>query len=93
MNECINGWMNERTNEGNNKQKCFAIGRFRLVGVVGRKIVIGLSNSFYVVFCSILAPIPDFNQVLVGRAGRSKNGCRHFKHSESVLRLSNDLLK
>ena len=29
--------------------------------------------------------------VLVGRAGRSKNGRSHFKHSESVQRLTNDL--
>ena len=52
--------------------------------------VIGISGSFYVVFAQLLAPIPNFNQigqktpkleisVLVGRAGRWKSGCRHFK--------------
>ena len=29
--------------------------------------------------------------VLVGRAGRSKNGCSHFKNSDSQQRLTNDL--
>ena len=74
-----------------------------MVGLVGEKMVVGISNSFYVVFGPLLAPIPNFIQigqktknnfrywtVLVGRAGRSKNGRSHFKHSESVQRLTND---
>ena len=32
-----------------------------------------------------------FWSILVGRAGRSKNGRNHFKHSESDKRLTNDL--
>ena len=78
----------------------FAIGRFWLVGLVGRKMGVGISNSFYVVFGPLLAPIPNFIQigqktevknfhywsVLVGRAGKSKNGCSHLKHSGSVQR-------
>ena len=75
------------------KLKIFAIGRFWLVGLVGRKMVVGISNSFYVVFGPLIALIPNFIQigqktqiknfryclVLVGRAGRTKNGCRYFK--------------
>ena len=53
-------------------QKCFFpdfwksfIFTFRssLVGVVGRKLVVGISNSFYVVFAPLLAPIPNFIQI------------------------------
>ena len=134
----------------------FAIGRFWLVGLVGRKLVVAIANSFYVVFGPLLATIPNFIQigqktqklkvftigrfwlvglvgrkngrrhfklilccfwsiirprtkfhpnrtentevenfrywsVFDGRAGRSKNGRSHFKHSESVRRLTNDL--
>merc|ERR1711888_466789 len=56
---------------------------FGLVRLVGQKIVVGISN-FYVVF----GPNPIKNAVvenyhywtgLVGQAGRSKNGYRHFK--------------
>ena len=32
-----------------------------------------------------------FWSILVGRAGRSKNGRSHFKHSESLKRLTKDL--
>ena len=32
-----------------------------------------------------------FWSILVGRAGRSKNGRSHFKHSESLERLTKDL--
>ena len=45
------------------KLKLFAIGRFWLVGLVDRKMVVGISNSFYVVFASLLAPIPNFIQI------------------------------
>ena len=54
----------------------------------------GISNSFYLVFFSMLSPLAKFHQnrtkntevrnfhfwtILVGRAGRSKNGRRYFK--------------
>ena len=60
----------------------------------GEKMAVAVSNSFYVVFEPLLVPIPNFIQigqktqklknfrywsVLVDRAGRSKNGRRHFK--------------
>ena len=41
----------------------FTFGRFWLVGLVGRKMVVGISNSFYVVFAPLLAPIPNFIQI------------------------------
>ncbi len=56
--------------------------------------VAGISNSFYVVFAPLLAPQENFIQIgqktrkleififwsiLVGRAGKSKNGRRHIK--------------
>ena len=57
------------------------------------KMVVGIYNSFDIVFSPSLAPTPNFIEigqktqvenfrywsVLVGRAGRSKNGCRHFE--------------
>ena len=45
------------------KLKFFTIGQFWLVGLVGQKMVIGISNSFYVVFTPILASIPNFIQI------------------------------
>ena len=69
-----------------------------LFRLVGRKMVVGISNSCYVVFAPLLTSIPNFIQIgqktqkleifhfwsiLVGQAGRSKNGRNHFKHSES----------
>ena len=72
----------------------FAIGQFWLVGLVGRKMVVGISNSFYVVFGQKKQKLKIFAKywpVLVGRAGRSKNGRSYFKHSEYVQRLTNDL--
>ena len=57
-------------------------------------------------FCSIISPHTKFHpnrmkntevenfhywSVLVGRAGWSKNGRSHFKHSESLKRLTKDL--
>ena len=41
----------------------FTIGQFWLVGLVGRKMVVGISNSLYVVFSPILAPIPNLIQI------------------------------
>ena len=67
---------------------------FWLIGLVGRKMVVGISNSFYVVFAPLLAPKKNFIQIgqkirkleififwsiLVGRAGSSKNGCKHIR--------------
>ena len=43
--------------------KIFIFGRFWLVGLVGRKMVVGISNSFYVVFAPLLAPVPNFIQI------------------------------
>ena len=45
------------------KLEIFIFGRFWLVGLVGRKMVVGISNSFYVVFAPLLAPIPNFIQI------------------------------
>ena len=65
-----------------------------MVGLVGRKIIVGISNLFYVRFWSIISSHTKLHQnrtktkevenfcywsFLVGRAGRSKNGCRYFK--------------
>ena len=76
------------------KLEIFTFGRFWLVGLVGQKMVVGISNSFYVVFAPLLAPIPNFIQIewktwklknfhfwsiLVDWAGRWKNGRRHLK--------------
>ena len=65
-----------------------------MVGLVGQKMVVGISNSFYAVFGPLLAPIPNFIKIrwktqklkvfticrfwLVELVGR-KNTCRHFK--------------
>ena len=45
------------------KLEIFTFGRFWLVGLVGRKMVVGVSNSFHIVFASLLAPIPNFIQI------------------------------
>ena len=45
------------------KLEIFTFGRFWLVGLVGRKMIVGISNSFYVVFAPLLAPIPNFIQI------------------------------
>ena len=34
-----------------------------MVGLVGQKTVIAISNSFYVDFGAVLAPIPNFNPI------------------------------
>ena len=38
-------------------------GRFGFVRLAGPKIVVGISNSFYVVFGTLLAPIPNFIKI------------------------------
>ena len=88
------------------KLKIFTFGRFWLVGLVGRKMVVGISNSFYVVFFFIFSPhakfypnrirnteVTNFHfwSILVGRAGRSKNGRSYFKHSIAAWKVMNDL--
>ena len=45
------------------KLEIFIFGRFWLVRLVGRKMVVGISNSFYVVLAPLLAPIPNFIQI------------------------------
>ena len=45
------------------KLEIFIFGQFWLVRLVGRKMVVGISNSFYVVFAPLLAPIPNFIQI------------------------------
>ena len=44
-----------------NKLTIFAIGRFWFVGLVGKKMVVGISNSFC--FVQMTAPIPNFIQI------------------------------
>ena len=84
------------------KLEIFTFGRFWLVGLVGQKMVVGISNSFFVVFSPLLTLIPNFIQIrqktqkleiftfgrfwLVGLVGQS-----HFKHSISVRKVINDL--
>ena len=45
------------------KLEIFTFRQFWLVGLVGRKMAVGISNSFYVVFAPLLAPIPNFIQI------------------------------
>ena len=45
------------------KLKIFAISQFSFVGVVGQKIAVATSNSIYILFGPILAPIPNFIQI------------------------------
>ena len=45
------------------KLEIFIFGRFWLVGLVGRKMAVGILNSVYVVFAPLLAPIPNFIQI------------------------------
>ena len=45
------------------KLKIFAIRQFWFVGVVGQKIAVATSNSIYILFGPILAPIPNFIQI------------------------------
>ena len=86
--------------------RMLALHPFILRGVIFLDLsVVGISNSFFVVFGPLLTPIPNFIQigqktqvenvhywsVLVGWAGRSINGRSRFKHSECVQRLTNDL--
>ena len=65
-----------------------------MVGLVGQKKVVTISNSFYVVSGALISPHAKFHPnpienlevenfhhclLLVGQVGRSKNGRRHFK--------------
>ena len=76
------------------KLEIFTFGRFWLVGLVGRKMVVGILKSFFSCFCPIISSHTKFHpnrtkntevrnfhfwSILVGRAGRSKNGRRHIK--------------
>ena len=45
------------------KLETFSVGRFWLVGL-GGKMVIGISNSFYLGFTPCLAPMPNFIQIV-----------------------------
>ena len=45
------------------KLKIFAISQFWFVGVVGQKIAVATSNSIYILFGPLLAPIPNFIQI------------------------------
>ena len=47
----------------NTKLEIITFGRFWLVGLVGRKMVVGILNSFHVVFAPLLAPILNFIQI------------------------------
>ena len=44
-------------------EKKVASGRFWLVELVGRKMAMGISNSFYAVIAPLLAPVPNFIQI------------------------------
>merc|ERR1711954_465428 len=52
-----------RIGQKTRKLEIFTFGRFWLVGLVGQKMVVGISNSFYVVFAPLLAPISNFIQI------------------------------
>ena len=45
------------------KLEIFIFGRFWLVGLVGRKMVVGILNSYYVVFTPLSVPKPNFIQI------------------------------
>ena len=62
------------------KLEIFTFRRFWLVGLVGQKMAVA---SFYVV-SDKTTEVEDFYfwSILVGQAGRSKNGCSHFKNSD-----------
>ena len=40
-----------------------SVGRFWLVGQVVRKMIVGISNSFFLIFAPLLAPMPNFIQI------------------------------
>ena len=75
------------------KLKIYAVGQFWLVGPVAQKMVVAITNLFKVVLFRYQPPyqissrsdknieVENFRYlvVLVGRAGRSKNGRSHFK--------------
>ena len=45
------------------KLEIFTFGRFWVVGMVGRKMVVRILHKFYFVFATLLAPIPNFIQI------------------------------
>ena len=47
----------------NSEVEIFAIGQFRLVRLVGEKMVIGISYSIYLISSPLLAPIPNYIQI------------------------------
>ena len=47
----------------NMEVEIFTFGRIWWVGLVGQKMVVGISNSFYVVFGPLLAPLPNFIKI------------------------------
>ena len=47
----------------NIKLKDFTIGRFWLVGLVGQKVAVAISNSFHIVFRPTSAPMPNFIRI------------------------------
>ena len=76
------------------KLEIFTFVRFQLVGLAGQKMVVGILNSFYVVFAPIISPHTKFHpnlmknmevenfhiwSILFGRAGRLINGRRNSK--------------
>merc|ERR1719244_2164280 len=54
--------------------------RFWLVRLVGRKMVVGILDSFYVVFAPLLAPIPNFIQT-----GQKTKGVHEESGSEAAM--------
>merc|ERR1712112_48054 len=55
--------ISSKSDKKTQKLEIFTFVRFWLVGLVGRKMVVGNSNSFYVVFAPLLAFIPNFIQI------------------------------
>ena len=49
--------------EKTQKHKIFPIGRFWLVGLVGKKMAVATENSFYIIFGPLVASIPNFTQI------------------------------
>ena len=49
--------------ENTEVENCQQVRRFWLVGLLGKKIVVGIYNIFYVVFGTLLASIPNIIQI------------------------------
>ena len=45
------------------KLEIFIFGRFWLIELVGRKMVVGISKSFYDIFAPLLVPTPNFIRI------------------------------